>query len=92
MLEIQTLAPQPRTASALADFCILDHRTESELCFWLETWTAEMRTRLLANVLEQEVAAVFQDKNVCIKKTHHHAEVYPSRVNTRLARLSSRLS
>ena len=63
--KFQTLA-QPRTAWALAFFfSFLGHRTENER---LETWTAETCTVLLANVLEQEVVAVFQDKTCPSKK------------------------
>ena len=57
--KLQTCAAQIRTAWALADF----------------TWTAEICTELLAHVLEREVVVVFQDKNMSILKTLHHARV-----------------
>ena len=48
-------------------FVFLDHRTESEHCFWLGTWITEMRTVLLAGVLEQVDAAVCQDRRCSSK-------------------------
>ena len=38
-----------------------------ERCFWLETWTIEMCTVLLANVLGQVDAAMCWDK-ICSSK------------------------
>ena len=46
----------------------LDHGTESDRCFWLETWTAEICTVLFASVLGQEDVAVFQEMNTFIPK------------------------
>ena len=40
----------------------VDRRAESGRYFWLETWTTEICTVLLANVLGQVDVAVFQDK------------------------------
>ena len=63
--EIQTLAPQPRTAWALAFFYVfLDHRAGSERCFWLGTWKAGICTVLLASVLGQVDVVELQDKNM----------------------------
>ena len=59
---------QPRTAWALAGYCFLVHGAESERYLCLGTWTAEICTELLANVLEQEVVAVLQDKTCPSKK------------------------
>ena len=80
--KIQTLAAQPRTAWALADVCILDHRAENERCFWLETCTAEICNVLLASVLGQVDAAVFQVRNVFIQRLPHHAQRFVLHMTT----------
>ena len=50
-----------------ADFVFLVHSAENEHYFWLEMWTTEVRTALLASVLEQvDTASVGQDKNIII--------------------------
>ena len=48
-------------------FAFLDHSAESVHCFWLETWTAEIRTVLLADVLGLVDVAVCQDKTCSSK-------------------------
>ena len=64
-------------------FAFWDHRAGSGRCLWWETWTADMRTVLLANVLEQEVVAVFQDKkHVHRKGFRPHAQTVVPRVTT----------
>ena len=45
-------------------YAFWDHRAESECRFRLGTWTKEIRTVLLAGVLEQVDAAVCQEKHV----------------------------
>ena len=62
------------------DSAILVHSTESEHRFWLETWTAEIRTVLLASVLGEVDVAVFRDTNMFMQRLPHHA-------HTRLHRL-----
>ena len=68
--------------------------TASHALFFLHflTWTAKIRTVLLANVLEQEVVAVFQDKHVHPKASPSRSEVYSSRDHTRPPRLSFALA
>ena len=61
--KIEALAAQPRTAWALADYCILVVGTEIAHCLWLETWTAEICTGLLAHVLEPVDIVVCLDTN-----------------------------
>ena len=83
-----TLAAQPRMAWAPAFFAYLDHYAEGERCFRLETWTADICTMLLANVLEQVDVAEFQDKNMFIQRLPHHAQSFALHVTTRPPRLS----
>ena len=47
---------------------------ESERCFWLETWAAEICTVLLASLLGQVDVAVFRDRNMFIPRLPHHAQ------------------
>ena len=70
----------------------LVHNTESEHCFWLETWTAEICTVLFANVLAQKVVAVSGPKYVHPKNSPSRLEGYFSRDHTCPARLAFALA
>ena len=70
----------------------LDHRAESKRCSWLGTWTAEIRTVLLASVLGQVDDVVCLDKNMFIQRLPHQAQsatlhVIAPALTVRLSRL-----
>ena len=63
--------------------CVLwVHCTENDHCFWLETWTTEIFTALLANVLERVDVAVFKDQNMFIQRLPHQALSFLLHVTT----------
>ena len=57
-------------------------RADSDLCFYLGLWTAEICTVLLESVLEQEVVAVFSVENMFTKTLPHHAQSLARHVTT----------
>ena len=77
--QIQTLAAQLR---AVADFCIFGSPHRKRTLFWLETWTAGMRTVLLASVLGQVDVAVLQVKNMFIQQHPYHTQSFVLHVTT----------
>ena len=90
--KIQTLAAQPRTAWALADFCVLNLHAGSERWFWLGMWTTEICAVLLANVLGHVDVTVFQAKHVHPKASLSRSECYSSRDHTHPPRSSFALA
>ena len=90
--KIQTLAAQLRTAWALADFAFLDNRAESERCIGLETWTREIRTVLLANVLRQAGRCSVSGQHVYPKASASRSECYSSCDHARPSCLSVALT
>ena len=66
----------------LSDSWLWDVPKKSERCFWLEKWTAEVRTVLLAGVLGQADVAVFQYKNMVIQEFPQHAQNFALHVTT----------
>ena len=74
-------------------FVLLVHSIESEHCFWLDTWTAEICcTVVLTSVLEQLGFAVIQG-NMFVQRLLLHAQcVIFSRDHTRPPRLSFALA
>ena len=64
-------------------FAFLGQKTESERCFWLETWTAEICTVLLASVLGQvNVALYHRVKTMFIQMLPQHAQSFVLHVTT----------
>ena len=55
---------------------------KNEHCFRLETWTAEICTPLIADVLVLVDVAVYRVKNVFIQRFPHHAQSFILHVTT----------
>ena len=72
--KIQTLAAQPCTAWALADFSFFEIRAESECCFWLDTvenTDSHSTTRKCAGT---RTLQCFRIEKCPSKKAHNHAQ------------------
>ena len=82
IISASAAAAQPRTAWSLTDYCMFGSSSESERCFCLGTWTAEICTVLLASVLGQAGVAMFQVKKMVTRKFPQHAQSLTHQVTT----------